>query len=251
MAQRAWKTAWVTGASSGIGRELALMLAREGCRVAISARSAEKLAEVAALDDRITAFPVDVTNRAAMAETAAAIKAQFGPIDLVVLNAGLWHPQLAKQYDAAKAINSMAVNYAGVAHALEPLIADMVARRQGHIAMVASVAGYRGLPQASAYAPSKSAVITLAEVLRLELAEHAIHVQVINPGFVETPMTAVNQFDMPYIMSAEAAAGHILAGLKTQRFEIAFPWQLVATLKLLRLLPYSLYFRVAKRFLPK
>jgi len=164
-----------------------------------------------------------------------------------VLNAGVWHPMSASEYDAERVAQSLNVNYLGIANALEPLIPNMIAAGKGHLALVASVAGYRGLPKAAAYAPSKAAVISLAEVLRLELSRHGITVSLVNPGFVETPMTAVNQFPMPYIIKAENAAERILKGLARGKFEIAFPWQLVTMLKLLRLMPNSLYLRLASR----
>ena len=248
---RTWRTAWVTGASSGIGRELALRLARRGVRVAISARSAEKLNEVAAESDLILAVPVDVTDRAAVKRAHDEIRAAFGSIDLAVLNAGAWHPFDASAYDAALADASMAVNYGGVVNALEPLIPAMIEAGRGHLVLVASVAGYRGLPQAAAYAPSKAAVISLAEALRLELHRRGLVVQLVNPGFVETPMTAKNDFPMPYILEPGDAADRILKGLERTRFEIAFPWQLVTGLKVMAALPYSLYFRVAASFLPR
>lgn len=246
-----WQTAWVTGASTGIGRELALKLASGGTRVAVSARSADKLAELQRLDDRITPVPLDVTSAADVMAAHERIQRDFGPIDLAVLNAGIWHPLDATRYDPAKALESMAVNYGGIVNALGPLIPAMTARRQGHIALVASVAGYRGLPQASAYAPSKAAVISLAEVLRLELTPHGIKVQLINPGFVETPMTSVNDFPMPYIIKPGDAADRIMRGLNRDRFEIAFPWQLVAMMKALRLLPYAAFLPIARSFLPR
>jgi short-subunit dehydrogenase len=183
--------------------------------------------------------PADVTA------THARIVAELGELDLAILNAGVWHPMAASAFDAARAAESMSVNYLGIANALEPLIPAMVARRKGQLALVASIAGYRGLPKAAAYAPTKSAVITLAEVLRLELQRHGIVVSVVNPGFVETPMTSVNDFPMPFIMKADDAADRILKGLERGRYEIAFPWQLVALFKILRVLPNSLYLRIA------
>jgi short-subunit dehydrogenase len=127
------------------------------------------------------------------------------------------------------------------------LIPAMKYAGRGQIALVASVAGYRGLPKAAAYAPSKAAVISLAEVLRLELAGLGIVVSLVNPGFVETPMTVENDFPMPFIIKAEDAAARIIKGLRKQRFEVAFPWQLVTMLKLGRILPYGLYFKLAGR----
>ena len=243
-----WKTAWITGASTGIGRELALALATRGVRVAASARSVEKLDELVRLHPGIMAAPVDVTDPASVAAVHATISAQLGPIDLAVLNAGTWDPMEAGDYRAVRAMRSMAVNYGGIANALEPLLADMIARRSGHLALVASAAGYRGLPKAAAYAPSKAAVISLAEVLRLDLARHGVDVSLVNPGFVDTPMTAVNAFPMPFKLSAHDAAQRIVTGLDRGKFEIAFPWQLVSVLKLARLLPYRLYFPLVRTF---
>ena len=242
-----WKTVWITGASTGIGRELALRLAQRGCRVAISARSRSKLDELARLDPRLSPYPLDVTDRSAVAKTHAAIIAQHGSIDLAILNAGIWDPISSTDYDAARAAASMAVNYGGIANALEPLVRDMVPRRAGHLALVASVAGYRGLPKGAVYAPTKAAVISLAEVLRLELERHGIAVSVVNPGFVDTPMTEVNAFPMPFLVTPGEAAAKILSGLERRRFEVTFPWQLVSALKLLRVLPYPLYRAIARR----
>ena len=244
-----WKTAWITGASTGIGRALALRLAAAGVRVAVSARSSEPLAELAALHANIMPFTVDVTRLDDVLATHGKIMSAFGSIDLAVLNAGVWDPMGASNYDAARSIKTMSVNYGGIANALQPLIQTMVARGEGHIALVASVAGYRGLPRAIAYAPSKAAVISLAEVLRLDLARKNIVVSLINPGFVATPMTAVNTFPMPYLMTVEAATDRIVSGLEAGTFEIAFPWQLVLSLKAMRILPYALFFRVVNRFI--
>ena len=246
-----WRTAWITGASTGIGRELALLLAGQGVRVAASARGAEKLAELAQLSRIIMPVPVDVTDADAVGRAHARIVAELGPIDLAVLNAGVWDAMGAEDYDALRAVQSMTVNYIGIANALQPLLAEMIARRGGHVALVASVAGYRGLPKAAAYAPSKAAVISLAEVLRPDLARHDVKVSLINPGFVETPMTAVNRFPMPFMITAPEAARRIVRGLEMGKFEIAFPWQLVGMLKLLRILPYPLYFSVAQRLMAK
>lgn len=242
-----WQTAWITGASTGIGRELALKLAGQGVRVAASARSTDKLADLVKASPSILAVPVDVTDRAAIAAAHAEISAALGKIDLAILNAGVWHPQDARRFDAGRAAESMAVNYNGIANALEPLIPAMVARGKGQIALVASVAGYRGLPKAAAYAPTKAAVISLAETLRIELAPHGVVVSVVNPGFVETPMTAVNKFPMPFIVKADDAAERIVRGLERGKFEIAFPWQLVSLLKALRVMPNAIYLRLAGR----
>lgn len=244
-----WRTAWITGASSGIGREVALGLARAGVEVVVSARRADQLADLAAGQPRITTFALDVTDRAAVGAAVPQIAARLGAIDLALLNAGVWHPMGASSYDADKAVASMAVNYLGIVHALEPLIVLMTARGKGQIAMTGSVAGYRGLPQATAYAPSKAAVIALAESLRPDLARKGVTVSVVNPGFVETPMTAVNDFPMPFLITTEQAARLTIAGLSTGRFEVAYPWQMTAMMKIARILPYRAFFWYARKFL--
>ncbi len=244
-----WSVVWITGASSGIGRELALRLAKEGCKVAVSARSADKLAELAAAQAGIVAFPLDVTDGPATQATVEAIEQRLGPIDLAVLNAGTWDPMSAKDFTAARANASMQVNYVGLANGIEALAKRFMTRGAGHIALVSSVAGYRGMPRAAAYAPTKAAVISLAESLKEDFGRHNVTVSVINPGFVATPMTAVNQFPMPFIVPVEKAVDSIVAGLAKRKFEIAFPWQLVAMLKIMRVLPYPLYFWLARMVL--
>jgi short-subunit dehydrogenase len=248
MVQR-WTTAWITGASSGIGRALALDLARRGVKVAASARSADKLAELAREHAGIVPFPLDVADRAATAATVQRIATSLGAIDLAVLNAGIWEP-MPRTYSAASAARSMAVTYQGIANGVEALLPGMIERGRGHLALVASVAGYRSMsPLAAGYAPSKAAVISLAESLRHDLPARGIAVSLINPGYVATPMTSVNKFPMPFLVTAEDAAQRIVRGLEKGRFEIAFPWQLVALLKLGRLLPYPAYFWYARTFL--
>lgn len=244
-----WPVVWITGASSGIGRELALRLAREGSFVAVSARSADKLAELAAANPLIRAFPLDVADGPATEATVAAIETHLGPIDLALLNAGVWDPMGARDFTAARAEASMRVNYLGLANGVEALAKRFIARRAGHLALVSSVAGYRGMPQAAAYAPSKAAAISLAEVLKPDLDRSGVALSVINPGFVDTPMTAVNAFPMPFMVPVATAVDRILAGLERRKFEIAFPWPLVAMMKVMRVLPYPLYFWVARTFL--
>ena len=237
-----WRTAWVTGASTGIGREIALVLASRGVKVAVTARSAARLSELAENSPLIMPVSADVTNPQDMARAHAAIVSSLGAIDLAILNAGVWDPMGGTDFTAARVADSMAVNYMGLAHALEPLLPAMIEARRGQVALVASVAGYRGLPRAAAYAPSKAAAISLAEVLHADLARHGVKVSIVNPGFVETPMTSVNTFPMPFIIKADDAARRIVKGLAKGKFEIAFPWQMVAILKLARALPYPAYF---------
>lgn len=246
-----WRTAWVTGASTGIGRELAIRLASRGVTVAVTARSLDKLSELSRVSPNIIAFPGDVTDPARMREVHSEIVGRLGAVDLAILNAGVWDPAQASQFEAGRAASTMAVNFTGLANALEPLIPAMIARGSGHIALVSSVAGYRGLPKSVYYAPSKAAAICLAEVLQCELPRHGIKVSIVNPGFVETPMTAVNDFPMPYLMKVEDAAQRIIRGLEKGKFEIVFPWQMSAMLKFARVLPYPAYFWLVKNFVAR
>jgi NAD(P)-dependent dehydrogenase (short-subunit alcohol dehydrogenase family) len=241
---------WITGAGKGIGRELALALARQGAVVAASARSAADLDALAASGaGRIAPFPLDVTDAARCAATVARIEAELGLIDQAILNAGTHVPDTAATFTAGPARQVIETNLMGAVHGLAPLMERMIARRRGRIAVVASMAGYAGLPGAAAYGASKAGLIALCEALRPDLARHGVVLQVINPGFVRTPLTDRNDFPMPFMIEAEDAAARILAGLRTDRFEIAFPRRLGILMRLLRRLPYPIFFAVTKRML--
>jgi short-subunit dehydrogenase len=245
MSDLPWRVAWVTGASTGIGKELAVALAKRGVIVAASARSAGRLAE---LGYGVRAYPLDVTDLSAVIATHERINIEIGKIDLAVLAAGTYKPLNVSEFNPANFIETNAVNYLGVVHALSALIPQMRSRRSGHLACIASVAGYRGLPKAAAYGPSKAALINLVESLKPELDADGVTMSLINPGFVATPLTAQNEFPMPFLISAEEAAARILRGLERRRFEIAFPTRFVLMLKLARLLPYSIYFFLIRQF---
>lgn len=242
-----WRVVWITGASTGIGRDLALRMARDGAIVAASARSADNLAALAALSPNVRAYPVDVTDASAVAATTARIEAELGAIDLAILNAGVWHPMTVSDFDLEKATASMSVNYVGVINAVAPLMHTMCARGAGQIALVASVAGYRGLPKGSAYGPTKAALINFAESVYPALKARGVKMQIVNPGFVETPMTAVNDFPMPFIVTSEEAARRIHEGLVRDKFEIVFPRRMAILMKLLRMIRYRQYFRITGR----
>ena len=247
--QNTWQSAWIIGASSGIGRALVLQLASSGVQVAVSARRADLLDELAnSGSENILAFPVDVTDREAVRRTAELVLGKLGSIDLAVLVAGVGQLMGATDYSAERAQEAMAINYGGVVNALDPLLKTMLAAGKGQLALVASVAGYRGLPNSAAYAPTKAALISLAESLRPQLAARGVTISVINPGFVATPMTEGSRQPLPFVITADDAAARIIRGLKRAKFEIAFPWPTVALAKTMRLLPYSLFF-LALRFL--
>lgn len=245
-------TAFVTGASSGIGRALALRLADSGWQVAVTARSAEELErlalEAAESAGAILPFPGDVTEPEAMTELVHRIEHEAGPIALAVLNAGVYLPVDGTALSVEPFHTSFAVNLGGTVNTLVPVIEAMRPRRRGRIALVASVAGYRGLPTSAAYGATKAGLINLAEALKFDLDRLGIAIQVISPGFVDTPATRRNPFPMPHLMDVETAATRIEAGVTRGRsFEIAFPRRFVFQLKLLRLLPYRLYFALVSR----
>ncbi|MDQ0455503.1 SDR family NAD(P)-dependent oxidoreductase [Rhizobium paknamense] len=246
------KIAWITGASSGIGRALALKLVGEGFRVAASARNADALAALASeAGDSILAYPLDITDRDAVKATAARIEADLGPIQWAVFSAGNYLRERPTAFDSEKLRQMVELNIVGTGHCLEAVIPSMVARGEGRIGLIASVSGYTGLPGGGIYGGSKSMLITLAEAMHPELAEKGVTLSIINPGFVKTPLTDKNDFPMPFLITAEEAADHIVHGMSKRRFEIAFPWQMVLILKLLRRLPYGLYFAITRKMLRK
>ena len=241
--------AWVTGASAGIGRATALALADRGWTVHATARNAEALEKLAAeRPGKIIAQPGDVTDAARMAEIVAAIEAE-APLALVILNAGVYLPMRAQEFDAAKAAQTFAVNLNGVANGLDPVLKAMIARRKGHVALTASVAGYRGLPRAAAYSASKAALIAMAEALAFDLIDLNVRISVLNPGFVETEATSVNDFEMPFLMTTDTAARRIVEGLEKPGFEIAFPRRFALILRTIGLLPNRAYFAVVRKAL--
>jgi short-subunit dehydrogenase len=242
------KTVWITGAGTGIGRELAIQLARSGSRVAVSGRKSAELDALAAAHPGISPFPLDVTDEAACRDVCRRIEQELGVPDLVVMCAGIWVLMDAVDYSASEAARVMTVNYQGAVNTAAAALPSMRAKGRGQLCFMGSVAGYRGIPRAALYCASKAALIAHAEALRTDLAHVGIDVSVVNCGFVRTPMVAANDFPMPGIIEADDAARRILAGLATRRFEIAFPLLVVLQTKLMRVLPYWLYFALMRRF---
>ncbi len=234
---------WITGASSGIGRALALRLARDGRTVIASARSADALAVLARENGNIKAWPLDVTDAAACEEAVAGIEAAHGAIALAVLNAGTHKSTPAADFRAADIRALVDINLMGTVNALAPLLA----RRAQQIAVVASVAGYSGLPTAAGYGATKAALINMCEALKPECDALGIKLQLVNPGFVKTPLTDKNDFPMPFIMEVDDAVDAMVRGLASDRFEIVFPKRFALILKFLRLLPYGLYFPLIRK----
>jgi short-subunit dehydrogenase len=240
---------WLVGASEGIGEAVARLLAASGAQLCLSARSGDKLVQLAA------ALPgaghlvqtLDVTDAASVRTAWDAIHARWGGLDAVIYNAGAYTPLGAKAFNLAMAESMLDVNFRGALRVLDCVIPDFVARKGGHIVLVASVAGYRGLPRAIGYGASKAALLHLAENLAIDLSDCGVKVQAVCPGFVKTRLTDKNAFPMPFIISPELAAQRIVEGMGSPRFEIHFPKRFSLILKTLQLLPHWLYFKIANR----
>ena len=237
---------FITGASSGIGKALAIALASDGHYVSVVARREKYLRKLQEQNQNIHIFPADVSNRLEIKKIIEASKNIVGPIDCAILNAGKYLPLGGCELNSAEFLEHMQVNYMGVVNVLESIIPDFRKLNKGHIVIMGSTASYRGLPRSAAYGPTKAALANLAEALYLDLTPMGVKVQIISPGFVETEATAINNFKMPQIISADKAAGYILKGLKTDRFEIFFPTGFVSIMKMFRILPNSLYFKIIK-----
>ena len=239
------RTVWIVGASSGIGQATAQALLAQGARVVVSARNAQALQAFAAQHPRCRALALDATDSTAVQQAATALLAQ-GPLDCVVYCAGHYAPMRADRLNLAALKRHCDVNYLGALYLLDAVLPALRARGQGHFSLVGSVAGYGGLPNSLAYGPTKAALINLAEALYLDLHPLGLGVSIINPGFVQTPLTAQNDFAMPALLTPTQAAQAILQGWAQGRFEIHFPKRFTLWLKLLRLLPYRAYFKVVQ-----
>jgi short-subunit dehydrogenase len=203
--------------------------------------------EASGLSGRVVAHVGDVTDEAGMAGLVETIERVHGPIALAFFNAGVAPYTRAGALDVAAFRQALNVNVVGVANGLAPVLARMAERRKGQVAVNASVAGYRGLPKAAAYGASKAAAIHLCEALKFDCDNLGITMQVVNPGFIDTPLTRKNDFPMPFLMSMDDAAKRVVDGFERGRFEIIFPRRLAFILKVLRLLPYRLYFALVTR----
>ncbi len=247
------RRAFIAGASAGIGRALALRLARLGWQVVISSRRQAALDEIVAEDASLTPYllarAADVTDVDALRTAFDNAEAEIGAIDTLVLNAGDYDPMRLDEFDPALFDRLMRVNFLGAVNGIAAAMPRMRERGAGQILVTASVAGYRGLPQAAAYGASKAAVLNMAEALKPEVDATGVRLRVINPGFVRTQLTAKNDFTMPQLITPEQAADYITREIDGSHFEIVFPKRFGWTLKLLRMLPYRLYFAITRRML--
>ncbi|MBU3613401.1 SDR family NAD(P)-dependent oxidoreductase [Polynucleobacter sp. Latsch14-2] len=244
------KCVWVIGASSGIGQACATALFAAGAKVAISGRRAEQLKQLAnnAPGERVLTLPVDVTNASQITQAHQQILECWGKLDLLLFVSGMYAPMRANELDMTLVEKTINTNLLGPMRAVAAVLPAMLKKHEGHIAIVGSVAGYSGLPKALAYGPSKAGIINFCETLYYDLLPQGVSVHMISPGFVATEATAQNDFEMPALMTPEQAAKEILQGIKDGEFDIHFPKRFSGFLKLLRILPYPLYFWIVRRF---
>ena len=245
------KKIWITGASSGIGKALALKFANENWKVAISARR-EKLLNDIAENENISSFPLDVTDDSRVSEVFLNIINKFKSLDLVVFCSGAYDPKLEQEVNKEQIRKIMEINFFGVLNCIKSVEQYFKDKREGHISIVSSVAAYRGLPNSSGYGPSKAALTNLTESLYFDFKKNNVRISLISPGFIKTPLTNQNTFSMPFIKTPEFAANKIYNGLtKGSSFEIHFPKELTLFLKFLRILPYRVYLFLINKFVKR
>ncbi len=246
------KNIWITGASSGIGKALAIKFANEGWQVAASARRENLLKELSNQYSNIQSFPLDVTDSDKCKSVFKDIVEKFENIEICVFGTGIHDPQSEKKFNLEKIKKIMEVNFFGTMNSINSVYDYFAQRKVGQISIISSVAGYRGLPAAGAYCASKSALTSFAESLHFEMKKKNVRVSLISPGFIKTPMTDQNDFPMPMIKSPEFAADQIYNGLiKKSGFEIHFPKVFTFFMKFLRILPNSIYFRFLEKGMKK
>ena len=241
----------ITGASSGIGRGLALELARRGAKLGLVARRAELLAEIVSQIDKekgkAIALAADVQDAAATKEVAGQLREEFGPIDVLIANAGIGTTADPAKLDAAEVARTFGVNVVGAAASVAAVVPEMIKLGRGHLVAISSLAAYRGIPKSASYGASKAALSLFFESLRLDLQPKGIDVTIIHPGFIKTPLTAGREAEMPYLMELDYAVKKIIHAIEKKRKSYAFPWQLASIVRLGMLMPNALYDRLASR----
>jgi len=241
------RSVWLVGASSGIGLACAQALHAAGARVCVSARQAGLLQDFVDRHAGALALPLDVTDASAVKQAAAQVQTHHG-LDVVIYCAGYYKAETATAFDVNSMHTHLNVNYTGALLLLDAVLPLLLAQGRGHLSLVSSVAGYRGLPNSLAYGPTKAALTHLAEVLYIDLKDRGIGVSVVHPGFVATPLTAQNSFHMPALISPAQAAQAMLQGWRDGLFDIHFPKRFTRVMRLLRLLPYRWYFPLVRKF---
>ncbi len=244
-----WKgcRVWIIGGSTGIGRATAVLLHTCGAEVAVSARTASTLAQLAQAHAGLVALPLDLNDTAAIDAALRSLVTRWGGVDLIICAAGTYAPTRAWELTPERVDEMMGVNLIATMKATALIVPQLMKQGAGTVVYISSVAAYRGLPKALVYGPSKAALTNFAETLYLDLHEKGIGVVVVSPGFVRTPLTAQNDFTMPALIEPEEAAREIKAGLESGAFEIHFPKRFTRVLKFLRFWPNRWYFSVIKR----
>ena len=246
------KIIWITGASSGIGKALAIKFAENGWIVAASARRENLLKELKQINQNIYPFPLDVTEIENCRTVAKKILEQFNNIDICVFGTGMHDPKSEKTFNLEKIREIMEVNYFGTMNSINSIYEYFSKKKSGQISIISSVAGYRGLPAAGAYCASKAALTSFTESLNFDMQKKNVRVSLISPGFIKTPMTDQNDFPMPMIKSPKFAANEIYKGLTAKKtFEIHFPKAFTYFLKFLQILPSSMYFKLITKGMKK
>jgi short-subunit dehydrogenase len=245
------KIVLITGASSGIGRGLALDLAKRGAHVGVLARRKELLVEIVGDIERdggkAVALPANVLDAAAVRAAVDAFQTELGPIDVLIANAGVGATNDAAELDASEVAKVIEVNVIGVANCVAAVVPGMVARGRGQLVAISSLAAYRGLPKSAAYCGSKAAVSAFFESLRLDLQPKGVDVTIIHPGFIKTPLTAGRHAQMPFLMELDDAVKKIVRAIEKRRKSYSFPWQLATIVRAGMLMPIFMYDKIARK----
>ncbi|WP_041294196.1 SDR family NAD(P)-dependent oxidoreductase [Ignavibacterium album] len=244
------KVILITGASSGIGEAVARKFADEGALLALTARRKDiidKIAQQLEVKTRVASYKCDVTNIDEVRNVYRQIKIDFGKIDIAFLNSGVSFRSGIKEFDSAKARQIFDTNVMGLINFVEVLLPDFMNEKNGVIVGVSSLADSRGFPKSGFYCASKAAASIFLESLRIELKPYNVKVITIRPGFVKTPMTDKNEFFMPFLMEPEKAADIIIRGIKKEKNRIQFPFAISLAVRILRIIPDSLFEYLALR----
>jgi NAD(P)-dependent dehydrogenase (short-subunit alcohol dehydrogenase family) len=246
------KRAWITGASTGLGRALALSLAQSGWIVAASSRTLCNLEQLAAeavgMEGRILPYELDITDEAAVLATVKRIEKEVGALDLAILNAAIHKPVSATEFDTGRVRDVVETNLMGTVHCLGAILPGFVKRRRGEVVVVSSaIAGFCGMPSAGAYGATKAALINMAESLKPQLDPLGVRLTVVCPGFIDTPMSRRGEFPTLFMTTETEAARAVLSGLRSSRFRVTFPLRMALVTGILRLLPYRLFFVITRR----
>jgi short-subunit dehydrogenase len=245
------KVVMVTGASSGIGRGVAVELSRRGAKLGLVARRTETLQEIVSEFEsrggKALAVPGDVQDALAVRAAADRFREQLGPIDVLIANAGIGSTNDSAELRASEVAGVINVNVIGAANSVAAVVPEMVARGRGQLVVISSLAAYRGLPKSAAYCASKAAVSAFFESLRLDLQPRGIAVTIIHPGFIKTPLTAGRHAQMPFLMELDVAVEKILRAIEKKKKSYAFPWQLASIVRAGMIMPTSMYDWISRR----